>query len=95
MPSLASGVSLTALTVIVTVARSESSAPSLARYVKVTGPLTFEAGVYVNEPLPFRARIPLETSVAKTAVSASKSASVSFPSTPGRGTVSGTSSATL
>jgi hypothetical protein len=72
-----------AFTVMLTVAVLPSAVPSLALYVKLSGPLYPAVGVYVKEPLAFSVTVPWAGSVTFTAVSESPFVSVSLPRTPG------------
>ena len=80
------GASLTAPTLMETVAMSDWLAPSLARYVNASVPLKSESGVYRNEPSAFSERVPWEGPPTMIAVRASPSTSVSLTSTPAFGT---------
>src|SRR5690606_21585305 len=80
---------------IVTDAGSLWTLPSDARYVKVTAPLKFGAGVNANDPSGDNVSSPPSAgvrSLTSTAVNASPSSSRSFAKTPGAETVSGVSS---
>ena len=92
MSSVATGASLTAATVIVTVATFESSLPSLALYEKLSLPLKFADGVYVKLPFALSASVPWAGPVTSPAVNVPPSMSVSLPNTPGAATMSGWSS---
>src|SRR5207249_2019525 len=85
----------TAVIVSATVATLEPSAPSLAVYVKLSAPLKFAAGVYVNDPLVFSASVPWLGPATSAAVSVALSTSVSSPSTPGAPIISAVSSAVV
>src|SRR2546425_502565 len=91
----ATGASLTAVTVRVTVATLLSAVPSLALYVKLSVPLKLAAGLYVNEPFALRVSVPWIgplTGRGVPTVRLSPSTSVSLARTPGAATVSGGSS---
>ena len=80
------------MTVIETVATFDGAAPSEALYVKLSEPLKFADGVYVNEPSTLNGSVPCDGPVTSEAVIESPSGSLSLPSTPGAATVSAVSS---
>ena len=86
--SSATGGVFVELTVIVTVAIFESASPSFALYVKLSVPFQSASGSYTNEPSSAKVNVPWLTSVTRTDVRASESASVSPSSTPGAAIVS-------
>src|SRR5439155_9607035 len=81
-------------TVSVTVAAFDVRVPSLAWYVKLSGPVYPASGVYEYEPSAFSVSEPCPGSLAFTAVIGSPSGSLSFARTPGAATVRAWSCAT-
>src|SRR5262249_20206467 len=71
-----------------------TSMPSDARNVNPSIPSNTCADVYVNDPFAFSVSVPWLTPVASDAVNASPSASETFASGPGAGTLSATPCAT-
>ena len=85
--SPSTGGSLTDLTSINTVAMFESSTPLLALYVKVSIPLKFGSGVYINDPLVLSIRVPFVGPISSIAVRGSLLRSKSLINIPIAGMV--------
>jgi len=94
--SAAVGTSLTAVTVIVTVAAADVSLPSVTRYVKLSAPWKSFSGKYSKAPLACSQSVPRAGGVSTKAAKKSPSPSPSLASSPlGIGTRSAVSSATV
>lgn len=72
---VATGISLSGVTSMVTVCPLEENTPSLTWKVKETVPLKFRLGVKVNSPVLERLRVPVATVVSRTNVTGVRSGS--------------------